>query len=84
MIVGHKIACAKFADANMDGLMQRLKEAYMFAPQHIKVVPDDEFDKMMRASRASNMPVTNVWSAPPPPNPGSEAMSHWSGNQPRK
>ncbi|KAI1705652.1 hypothetical protein DdX_13445 [Ditylenchus destructor] len=82
MIVGHKIACAKFADPNIDALLQRLKVEFQFAPQNIKVVPDEEFDKMMRASRASNMPVTNVWSAAPPIAPPALhaplAEPHWS------
>lgn len=34
------------------------------------MVVDEEFDRMMHASRSSNMPITSVWKAPPmPPQP---------------
>ncbi|KAH7727964.1 hypothetical protein AAVH_04208 [Aphelenchoides avenae] len=64
IVVGHKIACAKLKnEVNVDAVLQRIKAEFAIGPQELKVVPDEEFDKMMRATRQSNVPVTCAWSA---------------------
>lgn len=38
MIVGHKIACAKFGNANVETLMERLKTEYLFCRFFVKFI----------------------------------------------
>jgi hypothetical protein len=75
MILPPKIACARYTEPNIDAVMQRLKGDFMFGPNQVKILPDEEFEKMLRGSRPGggapmppmNPTPINGWNANPQP-----------------
>lgn len=58
-----EFAIGKQFESNLKHILLTSLQQVDSGPQELKVVPDEEFDKMVRATRQSNVPIVCAWSA---------------------